>query len=73
MKDLVELSPDRFDRREWVALQWVKTYLLFEGAVPDPALAGEFENLYLPTERVEIFAVFKLMLLFNMLMNTVRK
>lgn len=69
----MDLSPDRFDRREWVALQWVKTYLLYEGAVPDFALAAEFESLFSDRDRVEIFAVFKLMLFFNMLMNTVRK
>ena len=73
MKDLVELSPDRFERREWVALQWVKTYLLYEGAVPDSALAAEFEKLFTSRDRVEIFAVFKLMLFFNMLANTVKK
>ncbi|MDY6830258.1 MAG: hypothetical protein SWC96_00185 [Thermodesulfobacteriota bacterium] len=73
MKDLEELSPDRFDRRERVALQWVKTYLLYEGMIPDPALVAEFESLYPSSERVDIFAVFKLMLFFNMLANTVRK
>lgn len=73
IKDLVDLSPDRFERREWVALQWVKSYLLYEGKMPAPVLAAEFESLYVSTRRVEIFAVFKLMLFFNMLMNTVRK
>jgi len=73
MKDLVDLSPDRFARRERVALQWVKTYLLYEGAMPDPVLNTDFEGLYASTERVDIFAVFKLMLFFNMLASTIRK
>ena len=70
---MVALSPDRFAHREWVALQWVKTYLLYEGAMPDPALDAEFESLFSDRNRAEIFAVFKLMLFFNMLANTVRK
>lgn len=70
MDDLKALSPDRFEQREWTALQWVRTYLVFEGAFPDEKLAAEFERRYSPAERVDIFAVFKLMLFFNMLANT---
>ncbi|MEW6080131.1 MAG: hypothetical protein AB1724_20160 [Thermodesulfobacteriota bacterium] len=71
MDVLKNLSRDHLDHREWVALQWVRTYLVFAGNFPDPDLSAEFDRLYSPEERVSIFAVFKLMLFFNMLMNTV--
>ena len=71
---LGELPRDQFDHREWVALQWVRNYLVFEGTFPnaelDAELDAEFENLYSPRERTCIFAIFKLMLFFNMLVNT---
>jgi hypothetical protein len=70
MDDLTTLSPDRFEQREWTALQWVRTYLVFEGAFPDENLTAAFARQYSPAERTDIFAVFKLMLFFNMLMNT---
>lgn len=70
MDDLKKLSPEQFDHREWVALQWVRSYLVFEGAFPDKSLVEGFERLYQPRERALIFAVFKLMLFFNMLTNT---
>ena len=73
MDGLRELSPDVLDHREWTALQWVRQYLTYDGAVPDQALAGEFERLYSAAERTGIFAVFKLMFFFNMLANTVFK
>jgi hypothetical protein len=70
MEVLKDLPLDKLEHREWTALQWVRTYLAYEGDFPDPALPAEFERLYSPLERVSIFAVFKLMLFFNMLMNT---
>ena len=73
MDALIDLSPERFERREWAALQWVRHFLAYDGAVPDQALSGEFERLYSAGERTCIFAVFKLMFFFNMLANTVFK
>ena len=54
-----------------MALQWVRNYLVFEGTFPDAGLAAKFESLYSPKERTCIFAIFKLMFFFNMLVNTV--
>ena len=73
MSALIDLSPEKFEPREWTALQWMRQYLTYDGAVPDQALAGEFERLYSAGERTAIFAVFKLMFFFNMLANTVFK
>ncbi len=56
-----------------MALRWIKNHLVYEGACPDPELAESLENLYSPRERVNIFAVFKLMLFFNMLVNTLTR
>jgi len=68
-----ELTPDKFDYKEWVALQWVHNYLVYEGNPPDAEIAREFENYYSLKEQVCIFAIFKLMLFFNMLVNTVHR
>ena len=73
MSALIDLSPELFEPREWTALQWVRQYLTYDGAVPDKDLAGEFERLYSAGERTGIFAVFKLMFFFNMLTNTLFK
>jgi len=56
-----------------VALQWVRNYLVYEGNPPDAEIAREFANLYSPKEQVSIFAIFKLMFFFNMLVNTLRR
>lgn len=68
---LIELDKNSFDYQEWVALQWVRTYLECEGVFPDPELNREFEHLFSPQERTCVFSIFKLMLFFNMLANTV--
>ncbi len=73
MEALADLPPDRFEYREWVGLQWVRTYLVYEGDFPDPELAAEFERLFSPRAQVDIFAVFKLMFFANMLVNTVTR
>lgn len=73
MKALEELTPEKFDYKEWVALQWVRNYLVYEGNPPDAEIAREFENCYSLKEQVCIFAIFKLMFFFNMLVNTVRR
>lgn len=73
MKALEELTPENFEYEEWVALQWVRNYLVYEGNPPDDAIAREFEKYYPLKEQVCIFAIFKLMLFFNMLVNTVRR
>jgi hypothetical protein len=53
-----------------VALQWVRSYLVGDGQVPDPSLTDEFLNRYSDREQTCVFAVFKLMFFFNMLANT---
>ncbi|MFP4040350.1 MAG: hypothetical protein ACLFS7_07400 [Desulfosudaceae bacterium] len=47
--------------------------MVYEGACPDRELAARLESLYSPRERVNIFAVFKLMLFSNMLVNTLTR
>ncbi len=73
MNALIELSPDVFEHREWVALQWVCQYLTHEGTFPNKDLPAAFEQLYTTTEQTCVFAVFKLMFFFNMLANSVFK
>lgn len=73
MDALATLSPDMFEHREWVALQWVCQYLAQEGAFPDQELPAAFDQYYTPAEQTCIFAVFKMMFFFNMLANTMLK
>ena len=50
-------------------MNWVRTYVLFEGDFPDKGVDEAFRNAYDLRERKAIFAAVKLMLFFNMLMN----
>ena len=68
--DLVALNPENFEHREWIALQWLRTFLIFEGKFPDPQLNSEFEQLYSRREQVYIFSIFKGMFFFNVLATT---
>jgi len=70
MQLLGPLRKDDFDEREWAALQWARTIVLFEGAFPDPRVDAEFRSSYAFGERKAIFATVKLMLFFNMLANS---
>ncbi|MCP4552644.1 MAG: hypothetical protein GY834_11505 [Bacteroidetes bacterium] len=67
------LNPDNFEHREWIALQWLRTFLIFEGKFPDSQLNIEFEQLYSPREQVYIFSIFKTMFFFNVLATTFLK
>jgi hypothetical protein len=67
------LKQEDFDYREWVALQWIRNYILFEGDMPDSKLVGEFKRLYSKKEQVRIFALVKMMLFSNMLSNSLIK
>jgi len=69
----VELRQEDFDYREWVAMQWIRNYIVFEGDISDRELVREFERIYSQKEQVRIFAVVKMMLFSNMLSNTIVK
>ena len=69
----MELKPENMEHREWVALQWLRTYLLFEGVFPAKKLPVEFKQLYSSREQTAIFGTFKIMFFFNMLSTTFLK
>ncbi len=69
IRNLARLEKEDFDGRTWVALSWVRTYVLFEGDFPDSDLDETFRSAYPPGEQKAVFATLKLMLFFNMLMN----
>jgi len=71
MQLLGPLRKDDFNEREWVALQWARTYVLFEGAFPDPRVDENFRRVYAFGEQEAIYATVKLMLFFNMLANSI--
>lgn len=50
-------------------MNWVRTYILFEGDFPDKGVNEDFCRAYPMSERKAVFATLKLMLFFNMLMN----
>ncbi len=63
------LDREGFDDRLWIALNWVRTWLLFEGTFPDRSVDDRFRTAYGPREQRDIFATVKLMMFFNMIMN----
>lgn len=63
------MNREDFDEHLWIALQWARTYLLFEGTFPDKCIDDIFRTAYQPREQKDIFAIMKLMLFFNMIMN----
>lgn len=70
MKKLIRLDPADFERREWVALAWVRDWALFRGEFPDQELVQEFESLYTEQERRDILAVATTMDFANRFNNT---
>jgi len=70
MDNLKELKEGNFEHREWVALTWVRQYMLFEGDFPDPNIVSEFAHLFSSRERTDIVAAVKMIFFFNMLSNT---
>jgi len=70
---LGHLKKEDFDEQVWVALNWVRTYVLFEGNFPDKSVDETFCRVYPLSEQKAIFATLKLMLFFNMLFNVFDK
>ncbi len=54
-------------------MNWVRTYVLYEGDFPDKSVDETFSRTYPPGEQKAIFATLKLMQFFNMLMNVFNK
>jgi len=69
IKRIGRLDREDFDERTWIALNWVRTWLLFEGAFPDRSVDDRFRAAYQPHEQKDLIAILKLMLFFNMTMN----
>jgi hypothetical protein len=70
MGKLVELAPEDFDRKTWVALAWARDWALFRGEMPDEELVSEFESLYNEQERRDILATVTVMDFANRFMNS---
>jgi hypothetical protein len=70
MASLVDLSPDDFEHREWVALEWARTWALSRGEVAEGSATDEFESLYSEQERRDILAVVTTMDFANRFMNS---
>ena len=70
MARLVDLSPDGFEHREWVALEWARSWALTRGEVADSTVTAEFESLYTEQERRDILAVVTVMDFANRFMNS---
>jgi hypothetical protein len=70
MKELEELDPANFERKEWVALAWARDFTLFGGETPDDELQAEFESLYTEQQRRDIRAIITLQEFGNKFMNT---
>jgi len=71
VNDLVDLDPDIFDRREYVALRWVRSFLTTPEGVP-VEIDEEFCAEFTPEERTHVIASMKGMFIFNLLVNTQR-
>jgi hypothetical protein len=54
-------------------LNWVRTYVLFEGVFPDKSVDDTFCSAYPFSDQKAIFATLKFMMFFNMLMNLFNK
>ena len=71
IRDLVRLDPSRFERREYAALAWVRSFLNDPQGVPVD-IQEEFELVFEPGERTNIQAAMKGMFCANLFMNTCR-
>lgn len=70
MKELQDLDPEKYGRKQWVALAWARDWALFRGEFPDRKLVVEFESLYTEQERHDILAVVTAMDFANRFNNT---
>lgn len=73
MEKLIELNPDKFERKEWVALAYARDWAVFRGYSPDDDLVKEYEALYTDQERRDLLAVLTIMDFANRTMNTITK
>ena len=69
INNIGHLKRENIDEKVWIALIWVRNYLLFEGNLPDKSVEDNFYKTYSLNEQKAIFATLKLMLFFNMLAN----
>jgi hypothetical protein len=67
------LRKEDFEEKVWIALIWVRTYILFEGDFPDKSVDEAFCSIYSISEQEGIFATLKFMLFLNMLLNIFSK
>jgi len=70
MARLVDLSPDDFEHREWVALEWARVWAISRGEVADSRVTAELESLYTEQERRDMLAVITAMDFANRFMNS---
>lgn len=68
---MATLDPDGFDEREWVALNWTRTFLQMQGDVP-VRTEEEFCAVFSPRERGYILATHKAMYVANLSGNTMQ-
>ncbi|HPI93484.1 MAG TPA: hypothetical protein PLT09_10070 [Deltaproteobacteria bacterium] len=66
---LGRLERENFDELQWAALNWVRTYILYEGDFPDSSVDEKFRSAYPLGDQKAIYATLKLMLFFNMMCN----
>lgn len=71
VRDLARLDPDKFDSREYVALNWVRHLLTSPEGVP-VEVEEEFTATFTPRERRHIQASMKGMFCTNLSVNTYR-
>ena len=50
-------------------MNWVRSYVLYEGEFPDGTVDAAFRAVCTPKEQKAVFATLKCMLFFNMLFN----
>jgi hypothetical protein len=54
---LETLDPEKYERREWLALAWARDWALFHGRFPDPELVKDYEAAYTEQQRRDLLAV----------------
>jgi len=70
IKDLLELSPDKFGEEEYAALAYVRDWTIFSGEVPFDKVVENFEAYWDEQERRDIIAVATVMSFANKWNNT---
>ena len=63
-------DPAKFERREWLALAWVRDWALFHGQFPDQELVKNFDAASTEQQRRDILAVAVTMDFANRFNNT---